>query len=279
MRALSRLRLADIATYVVMLGIAAFSVFPIVWMAMVSFKTEAEIISSKVGLIPHSFSFDNYVAAWTRSNFPSLIANSVVTTGMTVALCVLFGAPAAYAISRYKFEGRVSLMMFFLITRMLPTVAILIPLFIVLKNLGLLDSKIGLAIAYTSFLLPIFIWMMKGFFDALPAELEEAARSDGMSRMRAMATIMLPLAAPGLAATCVFVAIGAWNEYLFALLMTTSANSRTWPVGLQLMIGEFQLDWGTLAAGGILSILPVVVLFALVQRLLVKGLTAGAVKG
>jgi multiple sugar transport system permease protein len=148
-----------------------------------------------------------------------------------------------------------------------------------LRGIGLLDSHLGLALAYSTFLLPLCIWMLKGFFDAIPIELEEAARIDGCTRLGALFRIVLPLARPGLVATAVFVAIGAWNEFLLALMLTTSQGSRTWPVGLQLMVGEFQLPWGQLAAGGIMSILPVIAFFALVQRALVRGLTAGAVKG
>ena len=162
---------------------------------------------------------------------------------------------------------------------MFPAVMIIIPLFIIMRDVGLLDSRLGLALAYATFLLPVFIWMMKGFFDAVPPDLEDAARIDGCSRLGAMLRVVLPLVVGGLVATAVFVAIGAWNEFLFALMLTTSTGSRTWPVGLQLMVGEFQLPWGTLAAGGIISIVPVIMLFALVQRAMVRGLTAGAVKG
>jgi multiple sugar transport system permease protein len=162
---------------------------------------------------------------------------------------------------------------------MFPAVLMIIPLFIVMRNVGLLDSSAGLAVAYTSFLLPLFVWMLKGFFDAAPKELESAARIDGSTRIGAMFRIVIPIARNGLVATCVFVAIAAWNEYLFALMLTTSTGSRTWPVGLQLMVGEFQLPWGMLAAGGVISIIPVIVLFALVQRVMVAGIAAGAVKG
>jgi multiple sugar transport system permease protein len=148
-----------------------------------------------------------------------------------------------------------------------------------MRLVGLLDTQLGLALAYTSFLLPVFVWMMKGFFDAVPPDLEEAARIDGSSRLGAMVRVVIPLVLGGLVATSVFVAIGAWNDYLFALMLTSSTGSRTWPVGLQLMVGEFQLPWGSLAAGGMISIAPVVILFAVVQRALVAGLTAGAVKG
>jgi len=170
-------------------------------------------------------------------------------------------------------------MVSYLVVRMFPAVLIIIPLFILMRNVGLLDSRLGLALAYTAFLLPVFVWMMKGFFDGVPPDLEDAARIDGASRIGAMVRVVLPLVVSGLIATAVFIAIGAWNEFLFALMLTTSTGSRTWPVGLQLMVGEFQLPWGTLSAGGIISIAPVVVLFALMQRAMVRGLTAGAVKG
>jgi multiple sugar transport system permease protein len=274
-----RRRLTDALIWLVGLAITAFAVFPIVWALLTSLKKEEAIITTVMQYIPREITFENYVAIWTRSNFPTLLANSAITTAMTVVICALLGTLASYAIARFQFRGRRELMLFYLVIRMFPAVMIIIPLFILMRNVGLLDSRLGLALAYTTFLLPVFIWMMKGFFDAVPLELEDAARIDGCSRIGAMWRVILPLVVGGLVATAVFVAIGAWNEFLFALMMTTSTGSRTWPVGLQLMVGEFQLPWGTLAAGGIVSIVPVVILFALVQRALVRGLTAGAVKG
>jgi len=274
-----RKRINVALAYLAVAAILVFAIGPIVWVLLVSVKPESEIVNARITYWPESVTFENYTAIWTRSNFPTLIGNSAVVTLITVVLCTTVGTLAAYALSRYRFRGRQELMLGYLVVRMFPAVMIMIPLFVLMRGIGLLDSRLGLALAYTTFLLPVFIWMMKGYLDAVPPDIEEAARIDGASRLSAMFRVVLPLVVPGLTATSVFIAIGAWNEFLFALMLTTSTGSRTWPVGLQLMVGEFQLPWGSLAAGGILSIAPVVLLFALVQRVMVKGLTAGAVKG
>lgn len=269
----------DILAYAVLAALTFFSLAPILWLVLTSFKPEADIVRSGIEYIPHHVTVANFVAIWEESGFPQLILNSAVTTFYTLVLCLGVGVPAAYALSRLTFRGRQALLLGFLSVRMFPAVLVVIPLFIVLRTVGLLDTRLGLALAYTSFLLPIFVWMLKGFLDAVPPDLEDAARIDGCTRAGAMVRIVLPLIRNGLAAAGVFVAIAAWNEFLFALILTTSEGSRTWPVGLQLMVGEFQLPWGVLAAGGVLSMLPVMLLFAAVQRTMVSGLTAGAVKG
>lgn len=270
---------ADLLTYFTLCCLAAFCVGPILWMFLTSLKFEADIVTQTIQYIPKRLTYSNYVAVWTQSSFPVLIGNSLVVTLITVAICLVTGTLAAYAFSRYSFRGRNGLLLGYLVVRMFPAVMMIIPLYVVLRSVGLIDSRIGLALAYTSFLLPLFVWMLKGFFDAAPKELESAARIDGSTRFGAMIRIVMPLARNGLVASSVFIAIAAWNEFLFALMLTTGQGSRTWPVGLQLMVGEFQLPWGVLAAGGILSILPVILMFAIVQRAMVQGLTAGAVKG
>ncbi len=269
----------DILTYVVLFTLAGFCLGPMVWMFLTSLKPEADIVTSKMQYIPRHVTFENYVAIWTQSNFPVLITNSLIVTTITVAICVVAGTLAAYAFARLTFRGRNNIMLGYLLVRMFPAVMMIIPLYVMMRTVGLVDSRFGLALAYTSFLLPLFVWMLKGFFDAAPKELESAARIDGSTRLGAMVRIVLPLARNGLVASSVFIAIAAWNEFIFALMLTTGQGSRTWPVGLQLMVGEFQLPWGVLAAGGILSILPVMLLFAIVQRAMVQGLTAGAIKG
>ena len=272
-------RLWDLATYAVLGLLAAFCLAPIVWTFLTSIKVDDDIVTQTMVYIPSRITFDHYVKIWTQSDYPTLVFNSLVVTAITVAICLVAGTIAAYSFSRFHYPGRTQLMLGYLVVRMFPAVLMIIPLFVVMRSVGLLDTKVGLALAYTSFLLPLFVWMMKGFFDAAPKELENAARIDGSTRFGAMVRIVVPIARNGLVATGVFVAIAAWNEFLFALMLTTSQGARTWPVGLQLMVGEFQLPWGMLAAGGMISIAPVVVLFAVVQRVMVAGITAGAVKG
>src|SRR5690606_10376838 len=174
---------------------------------------------------------------------------------------MLIGTLAAYGFSRHQVRGRNQILLLYLIIRMFPVVLMIAPLWVMMRTFGLLNTHFGLAVAYTTFLLPICIWMMKGFFDAIPPELEDAARIDGCTRLSALFRVVLPLARGGLVATAVFIGIAAWNEYLFALMFTNSQNSQTWPVGLALMVGEFQLPWGALSAGGVISIIPVILLF------------------
>ena len=269
----------NIASYAVMVLLAIICIFPVLWTFLTSIKVETDIVTPDMVYVPTRFTFESYVKLWYQSSYPKLVANSLVVATLTVLICLATGTIASYSFSRFHFAGRTPLMMAYLVVRMFPAVLMIIPLFVVMRQIGLLDSRAGLAVAYTSFLLPLFVWMLKGFFDAAPKELESAARIDGATRIGAMFQIVIPIARNGLVATCVFVAIAAWNEYLFALMLTTSQGSRTWPVGLQLMVGEFQLPWGMLAAGGMISILPVIVLFALVQRVMVAGIAAGAVKG
>ncbi|MCY3946174.1 MAG: carbohydrate ABC transporter permease [Anaerolineaceae bacterium] len=273
-------RLYRFLTAAVLVFAGIFALFPLVWTGLTSLKQNTDVITAEMQYLPHNPTLENYFELWSRKSFVTLFGNSVVITVMTVSLCLLVGTSAAYAFSRYRFTGRNAALVGFLLIRMFPMVLMLIPLFIIMRNLNLLNTRIGLALAYTTFLLPIATWMLKGFFDAIPPDLEDAARIDGATRAGAIVRVVLPLAAPGVAATAVLTAIAAWNEFLFALMFTTNEASQTWPVGLHLLVGEeFNLPWGLLSAGGIISILPIIVFFVLAQKSLVRGLMQGAVKG
>ena len=197
---------------------------------------------------------------------------------MTVAICLDVRLAGGLQHLAQPFAGRRLVLLFYVSIRMFPAVLMLVPLFIILRDLRLLDTHFGLALAYSTFLLPAVVWIMKGFFDAVPVEIEEAARVDGCTRLGTLARVTIPLALPGLGATALLVAISSWNEYLFALLLTNDAGARTWPVGIQLLIGEFALPWGKLAAAGVISIVPICLAYVFMGRTLIRGLTAGAVK-
>lgn len=259
-------RASSLVIYLILGLFALFSVLPIVWLVLTSLKPEQDIVTQSIQYLPRRVTFEHYLTIWRQSGYPRLLINSLVTTAVTVLICLGAGIAAAYAFSRLDFPGRTRLLLGYLAIRMFPAVLVMVPLFVLLRAVGLLDTRTGLALAYASFLLPLFVWILKGFFDAVPRSLEDAARIDGCSRLDAVVLITLPLVREGLVAAIVFVAISAWNEFFFALMLTTSTGSRTWPVGLQLMVGEFQLPWGMLAAGGVISILPVVLLFILVRR-------------
>jgi multiple sugar transport system permease protein len=272
-------RLYDIIAYGVLIAAFTFAIFPILWTLLTSLKSNADIVTQQIQYVPLRPTLDNYATLWAQAGFPTMFLNSAIVTVLTVIVCLTIGITGAYSLSRYRFRGRGQILLGYLVIRMFPAVLLLLPIFIALRTLRLYDTHVGLAFAYTAFLLPVCIWMLKGFFDGIPPELEDAARIDGCTRAGAIVRVVLPLARPGVAATAVLVAISAWNEFLFALMLTTSQGIRTWPVGLQLMVGEYQLPWGLLTAGGIISILPILLFFALVQRALVRGLTLGAVKG
>ena len=255
-----------------------FAILPLIWTFYTSLRSNVDINKFPTKFSLSNLSFDAYFGVWRDTNFPMLMKNSLIVSTMTVIISLALGTFAGYALSRSKFRGRQSVLLVYLAIRLVPGVLLLIPMYLFMNRLGLLDSYIGLTLAYTTFTLPATIWLMKGFFDSLPPDLENAARIDGCSRMGAMWRISIPLVLPGLAATGTLTAITAWNDVLFALLLTSSDRTRTWPVGLREMIGEFQLPWDALTATSILSLLPVVIGFALVGRKMVAGITAGSIK-
>jgi len=261
------------------LGILIFiALFPVLWFVYTSFRSDADIIGNPTSLIPTTITFENYITTWNSTNHPKLLLNSLITSVITVVVSLTLATLAAYSLSRAKFRGKGIVHITYLAVRIVPGVLLLFPLYILIQQLGLLDTHFALVITYITFTLPAALWFMKGFFDSIPVDLENAARVDGCSRMGALFRIVIPLVRPGLAASAVLIAIESWNDVLFALMLTSSDASRTWPVGLRLLIGDFQLPWGQLAAATVLSIIPVVIGFTLVGKAMVTGLTAGGVK-
>jgi len=259
-------------------GLVLFAILPLFWTFYISLREEVSITRNPTMLTTKNLSFLAYTHIWRDTNFPILIRNSIIVSSMTVLLSLVLGTAAGYALSRAKFKGRQGVLLSYLVIRLIPGVLLLVPIYIMMYKFHLLDTYFGLTFAYTTFTLPATIWLMKGFFDSLPPDLENAARVDGCSRLGAMWRISLPLVLPGLAATGTLTAITAWNDVLFAIMLTSSNKARTWPVGLREMIGEFQLPWELLTATAIMSLLPVVLGFALVGRKMVAGITAGSLK-
>jgi multiple sugar transport system permease protein len=254
------------AAYLVLAALSAFALAPLAWLALTSVRPQAGTASG--------WTLQHFSALWLRSDVGRLFGNSLVVLAMALPVTLLAAIPAAYAVARLGFRGRSLVWHGAVLSRMVPPVTLLVPLFVAMSHAGLVDTRSGLAVVEAGLVLPATIILMRSFFEAVPAELEEAALIDGCSRLGTVLRIALPLTRAGIGVSAVAAAIIVWNELLLALMLTSSAASRTWPVGLRLMVGEFQLPVGELAAGGMLGLLPMLLLFALVHR----GLVAAGLK-
>jgi N,N'-diacetylchitobiose transport system permease protein len=255
-------------------------VFPVYWMVLTSFRRAVDIQSTDPSLVPVPGTLDNYRSVFERDFFFTALRNSLVVTLLTVVFALVIAFLAAVAVSRYRFRGRKAFIVAILVLQMVPAEALIISLFKVLDGWRLINSIVGLTLTYLVFVLPFTIWTLRGFIGNVPRELEEAAMVDGASRLTAFRLITLPLVAPGLVATGVFAFILAWNEFIFALVIMNRPQNQTLPVWLQAFNeGARGTDWGGVMAGSTLMAIPVVIFFLIVQRRIVSGLTAGAVKG
>ena len=259
------------------LVILVFALAPFVWMLLTSVKPNADLSIFPVRYWPSEFTGAHFKMLWQRTSFFSnwlnslLIATGAVIVGLSVSI------PAAYAFSRFKFAGRNMFLTGFLVINMFPVVLLIIPLFVLMRHLGLIDTFIGVIIGHSTFSIPFSIWMLVSYFNAIPQDLDEAAVIDGASRLQTIRLVVLPLIMPGVVTTAIYVFITSWNEYLYAMMLSGD-KVRPVTVALQLFIGEFTVQWGLLTAGGALIALPVTLLFLVIQKRLVGGLTAGAVK-
>lgn len=276
-RATCRLRLF-LGTEVPLACILAFALLPWLWMVLSSFRPEEDYAQTPIHLIPDTLTLSHHIELLRRTSFAGNMRDSLVVASGAVMLGLLLSLPAAYAFSQFRFPGRHVLRVQFLVVNMFPVVMLILPLFILLRDFGLLDTYGALIAGHATFTLPFAIWLMTSYMDGIPVDLDDAARIDGATRMQVLVRVVLPLAAPGLVAVGIYLFIASWNEYLFALMLA-GRNVRTVTVALQLFIGENQVHWGLLTAGGTLVALPAVALFLFAQKRLVGGLTGGAVKG
>lgn len=253
--------------------------FPFYWMLNTSLKPASEIFLSPPTFVSVDWSFDAYRSLIETRTILRYFANSLLVSAGATLLSVVLAAFAAYGFTRFFVRGELVFILFLLFTKMLPETLLVIPYFQVLAAVGLINSYTALILAYTSFALPFSIWMLIGFFRAIPRELDDSAIIDGASRLQAFRLVILPLARPGLVAVALFTFLIAWNSYVWALVLTTSADRYVLSVGIANLMGEYRIDWNELMAAAVIAAVPVMVLYAFLERHLVAGITAGAVKG
>jgi multiple sugar transport system permease protein len=264
--------------YIPLAAYLIFLLFPFYWTFVTSIKPENELYSSIVTYWPNSKTFMSYKKLFVNYNFLKPMFNSLLVAAVTTIVSLTVSLLAAYAFSRYRFKGRKTLMAVFLTNNMFPIVLLLIPLYAVMRNIGILYTPMALMLSYTTFTIPFSIWLLNGYLSDLPISLEEAAMIDGATRAQAFLKIIFPILLPCIVATGAYIFMTSWNEYTFAV-MFTNEGSRTIPVTLKNLIGQLGVEWGMLTAGGIITIIPVCIMFFFAQKRLTEGLTAGAVKG
>lgn len=265
--------------YAVLITAAAFILFPIFWMVSSSLKPANELFARDMTLLPVAWTLENYRAVWQQTNFPIYFWNSFKVASIATGLTVLVSMYAAYALARIRFRGRYAFGILLLVMQMFPQILLVIPIFLIIQRLGLLNTHAALVIAYVAFSLPFTIWLLRGFFEAIPSELEEAAAIDGAGQLATFHRVILPLAGPGLAAVTMFSFIRGWNEFLFALVFLQSRGLFTLPIGLANFQEEYTFRWDLIMAGASIITLPILLLFLLMQKFIIQGLLGGAVKG
>jgi arabinogalactan oligomer/maltooligosaccharide transport system permease protein len=265
-----------------LLAAAVIAIFPVFWIAINSFKNYNDIVNhTTLSILPQDWTTANYRHVLGAENhvFLTWLWNSVAIAIMTTIVGVFLAATAGYALSRYRFPGYRTALNSFLVTQMFPAAILLVPIYNIVVHLGLLNTKTALVLAYSSVAVPFCVWMLKGYFDTIPISLEEAGKIDGLTPFGTFWRIVVPLSLPGLAVTCFYTFITAWNEVAFANIILIQNRSYTLPVGLRTYVFQFQQDWHYLTAGAVLVTIPAVIVFLLAQRYLISGLTRGGVKG
>ncbi len=274
----SRSRLVLFGVYIFAALVGVFVFFPFLWMILTSLKSETEALRIPVIWLPERATIEAYTTMWVRKNYATYFLNSTIISVTTALISTLLGAMAGYGFSRFPLRGRGLLMGFVLTTQMLPGVLVVGPYFRILSELGLYDTRTGLIIAFLTICLPFATWMLKGFIDGIPTELDEAATVDGCGRFAIFFRIVLPLVRPGIVATMLFAFLLAWGDLLWVATLTHSEGMVTVTLAIARTVQEFYVAWPELMAGALLGGFPGIVLYLLMQQWLVTGLTAGAVK-
>lgn len=275
---MSRSIRGNVGKAIAVAALLVFTLFPVYWMISSAFDKTAS--SGGQSLVPKEFTFDNFVYVLTKGGFDVFLRNSAIVAVAVVVLSAAVALLASVAVARFKFKFRTAILFMVLTVQMVPLEALVIPLFVQVRDLGLLNQLLGIVIVYVALSLPFGIWMLRGFVAAVPVELEEAAYLDGASWWRMFRSVMLPLVMPGLVATSVFSFITAWNEFIFAMTLLGGATDQyTVAIGLKQFFGEHTNEWGYVMAASTIITIPVMIFFILVQRRLSSGLVAGAVKG
>ena len=274
-----RARLRRVGLYATIVAILAIALFPFWWMIDESLKQPVEIFAG-ANLYPHHPTTSNYSQLFSVYHFGSYLENSILVVTVTVFVSLVLGTLAAYSLARFNLRLGLnqSALVVALLVRMIPAILLVIPLYLMLAKWGLLNTRIGLIIIYTGINTSFVIWMMQSFLAEIPRDIEEAAMVDGDTRLSALRRVVLPLAAPGLAATAIFSVIATYNDFLIALSLTSTPAAQTVPVGVSTLIGKIQIQVGPMAAAGVIGALPIVIFALIVQRHFVRGLTLGAVK-
>ncbi|RLP74565.1 carbohydrate ABC transporter permease [Mycetocola tolaasinivorans] len=256
-----------------------WTMFPIAVMVFTSFKPGNEVFAKPNTLLPQNWTIDNFVNVLTDSTVPQALLNSVLVGVLATAITMVLSLSAGYALARFRYRGSRALSLFILMGQFIPITVLLLPFFIAINAMGLIDTIGGLAITHLVITVPLVTWMVRNQFASVPIELEEAAMIDGSTRLGAVLKITLPVAMPGLAAAAMFAFLQSWHEFVFASVITQSPSSRTGPISLTEFAGEFTVDWGATMAAAVVLTVPVVIIFLCLQRYFVAGLTSGAVKG
>ena len=269
---------ASIALHATLITATVIALFPVVWVFLSSLKPRSVIQSSRITLFDQP-SLGNYRRVLLETSFPTWFLNSIVVAGLTMVFGMAMSATAGYALSRFNFPGKRGLMWLFLVTQMFPVAILIVPIYTIMANLGLIDTKLSLVIAYCSVAVPFCTWMLRGYFDTIPRDLDEAAALDGLGPFATFWHVVLPLARPGLAVTAFYTFLTAWGEVAYAIAFTLSDSKLTLGAGLQQFVPQYNPQWDLLTAGAVLIMVPASLVFYFAQKHLVAGLTAGGTKG